>query len=381
MLNVFLRVVFHRGQQCLLIQFEPEEKLTKIVKSIEDISFSITLRGWYLIFTKEAVYTILELFQKVAFVDYTAVKEFSYTKIKLLKEKKAKITSPVADLPLLKESHILKIEKFKNYLEVRRYGDSTVKSYTEAIKVFLRYFREREISEITNEDCIEFNSNYILKNGYSSSYQNQIVNAIKLYFREVEKSAIDIDQLWRPKRAKTLPHVLNKEEIKQLLQCIGNLKHKCMLSLIYSCGLRCGELLSLKLMDIDSVRMMIFIREAKGKRDRIVPLSPKILELLRDYYKTVRTKVYLFEGQNEGDAYGSRSLQLVLKAAVAKAKIDKPVTLHWLRHSYATHLLDNGTDVRYIQELLGHKSLRTTEIYTHVSQRSIQGIISPFDTL
>ena len=160
-----------------------------------------------------------------------------------------------------------------------------------------------------------------------------------------------------------------------------NLKHRMMLSLIYSCGLRRGELLSLKPVDIDSKRMIVVIRNGKGRKDRIVPLSPKILEQLREYFRMYRPQVYLFEGQVTGTAYDERSLQQVLKQAVVRADIRKPVTLHWLRHSYATHLLESGTDLRYIQELLGHSSSKTTEIYTHVSTHAIGKIRSPFDSL
>ena len=154
-----------------------------------------------------------------------------------------------------------------------------------------------------------------------------------------------------------------------------------MLSLIYRCRLRRSELLNLKPHDIDSKRGIIIIRQAKGKKDRIAPLSDKILQMLRNYYKAFNPKDYLFEGQNKGVPYDERSLQQVLKQALIKAKITKPVSLHWLRHSYATHLLESGTDLRYIQELLGHKSSKTTEIYTHVSTREIQKIKSPFDDL
>ena len=154
-----------------------------------------------------------------------------------------------------------------------------------------------------------------------------------------------------------------------------------MLSVIYSCGLRCGELLALKPADIDSKRNIVLLKNSKGKKDRIVPLSPKILDMLRDYYKICKPKHYLFEGQTEGRAYEARSLQLILKQALKKTGIKKPVTLHWLRHSYATHLLESGTDLRYIQELLGHNSSKTTEIYTHVSTKNLQQIKSPFDDL
>ena len=154
-----------------------------------------------------------------------------------------------------------------------------------------------------------------------------------------------------------------------------------MLSLIYSCGLRCGELIALKPHDIDSKRNIVLIKNAKGKKDRIVPLSPKILEMLRVYFKLFKPTTWLFEGQIQSERYSAKSLQSVLKQALKKVNITKPVTLHWLRHSYATHLLESGTDLRYIQELLGHNSSRTTEIYTHVSTNRIQHIKSPFDDL
>lgn len=154
-----------------------------------------------------------------------------------------------------------------------------------------------------------------------------------------------------------------------------------MLSLIYSCGLRRSELLNLKPADIDSKRGIVIIRQSKGKKDRIAPLSPKILEMLREYYTGYKPKTWLFEGQNENTKYDERSLSNVLKQALTKSRISKPVSLHWLRHSYATHLLESGTDLRYIQELLGHSSSKTTEIYTHVSTKSLQQIKSPFDDL
>jgi integrase/recombinase XerD len=154
-----------------------------------------------------------------------------------------------------------------------------------------------------------------------------------------------------------------------------------MLSLIYACGLRRSELLNMKPQDIDSKRHLLIIRNAKGRKDRVVPISDKLIEMLREYYKMYKPQIWLFEGQNTGEQYSEQSLQSVLKQAVAKSKIRKPVTLHWLRHSYATHLLESGTDLRFIQELLGHKSSKTTEIYTHVTEKSIQKIKSPFEYL
>jgi integrase/recombinase XerD len=276
---------------------------------------------------------------------------------------------------------IVQIEKFKQWLRSKRYSESTITTYSEALKSFLIFYREKPVIEINNEDVIIYNNEYILKNNLSASYQNQTVNAIKLFFITVRATKIDIDKIHRPKRAKLLPNVLSKEEVKLILNAHSNIKHKMMLSLIYSCGLRCGELLALQPVHIDSMRNIVLLKNSKGKKDRIVPLSTKILEMLRDYYKVYKPKTYLFEGLVPGEPYSDKSLQSVLKQALQKTAITKPVTLHWLRHSYATHLLESGTDLRYIQELLGHNSSKTTEIYTHVSTKSIQQIKSPFDDL
>jgi integrase/recombinase XerD len=270
---------------------------------------------------------------------------------------------------------------FKRWMRSRRYSESTVKTYGESIVIFLKFFWDKPISEITEQDVVYFNNEYIIKNQLSASFQNQVVNSIKLFFEKVEGSKMRLDLIHRPKRQHLLPNVLSKEEVKLILNATANLKHRTMLSLIYSCGLRRSELLKLKPGDIDSKRNIIKIRQAKGKKDRIVPLSEKILVMLREYYTFYKPKTWLFEGQRDNEPYDERSLSNVLKQCLAKAGIDKPATLHWLRHSYATHLLEKGTDLRYIQELLGHRSSRTTEIYTHVSTQSIQKIKSPFDDL
>lgn len=270
---------------------------------------------------------------------------------------------------------------FEKWLKSKRYSPSTVKTYLDALKVFLHFFRAKQVSLITNDDIVDFTNQRILNRGLSPSYQNQFVNAVKLFFTVIDERKIEIDKIHRPRREKLLPNVLSKKEVKSILEVHSNIKHRTMLSLIYSCGLRRGELIRLKPADIDANRNIIIIRQAKGKKDRIVPLSPKILELLRSYYQFYKPKVWLFEGQTEAMPYDERSLSNVLKLAVQKCGINKPVSLHWLRHSYATHLLEAGTDLRYIQEILGHNSSRTTEIYTHVSTQSIQHVKSPYDDL
>ena len=208
-----------------------------------------------------------------------------------------------------------------------------------------------------------------------------MINALKLFYRNRFNRVMDLENIQRPKREKRLPNVLSKAEIKAIIEAPVNLKHRAMLSLMYACGLRRSELLNLSLKDVLSDRNLLFIRQSKGKKDRLVPISDKVIDMLREYYKAYKPKTWLFEGQFSNTKYSEMSLAKVLKQSVAKAKIHKNVSLHWLRHSYATHLLESGTDLRYIQELLGHSSSRTTEIYTHVSTRNLQQIRSPFDDL
>jgi len=281
----------------------------------------------------------------------------------------------------LTEETIFQIQQFIQWMKSKRYSDSTLKSYTDCIKVFFNYFKDKEAYKITHDDIVHFNNIYIIKRGLSAAYQNQFVNALKLFYRIAHKKEIDINLIHRPKTSRKLPRVLSKEEVKAILEGHDNIKHRTMLSLIYACGLRRAELLHLTFKDINRERLTLHVYQSKGKKDRIVPLSPKILKMLEEYYKVYKPKVWLFEGQKEGRQYSATSLQKVLKSALTKARISKPVTLHGLRHSYATHLLENGTDLRYIQELLGHNSSRTTEIYTHVSTKSIEKIKSPFDDL
>jgi integrase/recombinase XerD len=270
---------------------------------------------------------------------------------------------------------------FRKWMEHKRYGSSTIDTYSEIVRIFLKFIYPKNPYEVDSDDMVHFVNGYIIPNNLSYSYQNQAINGAKLFFREVIKSKLDVEKFERPRREHKLPNVLSKEEVKAILNSLSNVKHKAMLSLIYACGLRRSELLNLKPNNIDSKRGVLYILNSKGKKDRVIPISERIIEMLRDYYKLFKPKEWLFEGQQKSEQYSETSLQKVLKLALTEAGIKKPATLHWLRHSYATHLLESGTDLRYIQELLGHKSSKTTEIYTHVSTKSLQKIKSPFDDL
>jgi len=290
------------------------------------------------------------------------------------------IKSNIENKKFMNESLQKDLGRLIDWMRIRRYSESSISSYIKTLEMFFSFFRDKDQNEICNEDIIIFNKEYILKKNLSVSYQSQFINALKLFYRLIHTKKIDPEKLVRPKKPFQLPKVISEEEIAAILTSLDNKKHRTMLSLIYSAGLRRGELLNLKIADIDSNRMMISIIKAKGNKDRMVPLSPLILEMLRAYFKQYRPKEYLFEGQN-GGRYSERGIEMVLKKAVKDAGIKKNINLHMLRHSYATHLLEAGTHLRYIQELLGHKSPKTTQIYTHVSKEQLGKIRSPFDRL
>jgi integrase/recombinase XerD len=358
----------------LTVQLEKDRDLIALLKQhFLGIKWRPDKQRWEMPYDSKLKSTFFAVFKGKAWIDYQQLLQAS--------EKPKPKEEPSPSLKPLNEYQRDKIDSFRVWMENKRYSLNTIKTYTETLGVFFRFFHNKAISELRNEDVVAFNNNYIIKQGHSYSYQNQFINSLKLFFNKIEKRVIDVELIQRPRSEKKLPNVLSKQEVKLILESLQNIKHRTMLSLIYACGLRRSELLNLKSNDILSDRKLLHIKQSKGKKDRIVPLSDKLLDMLRDYYKTYKPKVWLFEGQQEGETYSERSLELVFKNALKQSGIKKPATLHWLRHSYATHLLESGTDLRYIQELLGHKSSKTTEIYTHVSTQSIQQIKSPFDDL
>ena len=366
MLTITVEGIVHRDEPRLLLKFQKDQTLIRLVRSIPNCKWSKTLAAWHVLDNPASKADLVKLTAKEITIHWG--NQPSQTAMVITKRQISSIQ--IAD----------NLTLFRQYMEQRRYSANTIHHYVEGLKVFL-LFINKPIPEITNPDLERFNLDYVIKHGYSSSFQNQVINAVKLFFRSIRSVKFSIEKVERPRREHRLPNVLSKEEVKRIITSPTNTKHRAMLSLIYACGLRRSELLNLKPEHVDSKRGLLIIKQAKGNKDRVVPISGKIIEMLREYYKMYKPKVWLFEGQVKGEQYSEQSLQKVLKYAVDKAKIKKAVTLHWLRHSYATHLLESGTDLRYIQELLGHKSSQTTEIYTHVSIQSIQKIRSPFDNL
>jgi integrase/recombinase XerD len=371
MKKLTIKKTHHREKLVLMLLFEKDFELISLCKSI-GAKYSNSNKGWCLLANKKNIESIKETFEQTTQLTWESDESIENNKTQHKNWIKGVCVNP---------KHEEHLETFILFLKSKRFAPSTITNYTSALRLFLNFYADKNVSELTVDHVIRFNNEYILAKRLSSSMQNQVVNAIKKFFLIVENRRIDIDSIHRPRREHKDPNVLSKEEVKQILDAPLNLKHRAMLSLIYACGLRRNELLSLKPMHVDSKRKLLIIKQSKGRKDRVVPLSLKIIELLREYYKAYRPKEWLFEGQYVGTKYSPTSIQKVLKRASKKAKIDKPVTLHWLRHSFATHLLENGTDLRYIQEILGHKSSKTTEIYTHVSNKALQNIKSPFDDL
>lgn len=277
---------------------------------------------------------------------------------------------------------ILLLESFKEKLIIQRYSASSIKNYYSAIHHFLsiasnKYTHPLDISLNNIEKFIFWK---VEKHDISASHQTVILSSIVKFYKLLFDKDMNLKHLY-PKRNETkLPKFLTKQEVKKLLDITKNLKHRAILTTVYSCGLRLSELLELKISDVKSTDFILVIRQAKGKKDRVVNLSPKLIDLLKFYYKEYRPKEYLFEGQS-GGKFSPRSVQQVLKKSLKDANINSPATVHTLRHSYATHLLENGVDIRIIKELLGHNNIKTTEIYTHITDVARFQIKSPLDFL
>lgn len=275
------------------------------------------------------------------------------------------------------------IEKMKDHLILKAYSPSTIKTYLNEMHQFLFRLKEIPADDLQPEHLKKYLVYCFEKLKLSENTLHSRINALKFYYEQVLHRERFFWEIPRPKKPLQLPKLLNEEELSKLFNALSNKKHKAMLFTVYSAGLRVSEIVHLKLTDIDSERMQIFIENAKGKKDRYVNLSPVLLDILRSYIKqyTPRPKKFLFESEQTGLAYPIRTVQQIFSNAKKEAGITKDLGIHSLRHSFATHLLDRGTDIRYIKDLLGHFDIRTTERYLHVSKARLVNIVSPLDDL
>ena len=291
-------------------------------------------------------------------------------------EKKELRPKKEVDLPRYHEA----IDLLERWIRLRQYSYATLKSYKLYFTKFLWYYNDKDPEGITKEEVTKYVHHLIIKKNISESTQNQLINAIKCYYEKVLGRPREMYDIIRPKKKQSLPQVLTKEEVKRILESVINLKHRTLLMGIYSGGLRLGEILRLRVEDVNFNQQKIFIKGGKNKKDRYTLLSKQFMTILEKYEKVYAPKYWLFEGQS-GGSYSASSVQSIFRRAAAKAKVGRFATLHTLRHSFATHLLENGVDIRYIQVLLGHNKLETTVIYTHVAQNALKDIISPLDRI
>lgn len=272
------------------------------------------------------------------------------------------------------------LQLFVETLQLKAYSESTIKTYSNEFAQLLYLLKNVSVDTL---DGLKLRSYFLYCINTLKLSENTLhsrINAVKFYFEQVLHRENLFFEVPRPKKPTLLPQVISTKDVKKLFEITQNLKHNLMLKLVYGMGLRVSEIVNIKITDIDSKTMQVFIERAKGKKDRYTNLPESILQQLREYYKVYKPGKYLFEGQY-GDRYSVRSVQKVFKDAMKKAKINKTVGIHGLRHSFATHLLDSGTDIKFIQELLGHNDIKTTLRYIHVTRRTMKNVISPLDML
>lgn len=357
-LTIKLHLLEHDGKKRMFIEFPFNKEVTEAIREIPGRRWSQRKKMWHVAPTNKMYVLLKAKTNGLAVIDDA----------KLRKQMQA--TKPVPAVPPAY------IEK----LRYKRYSPNTIKTYVSLFADFVKYFSACDLDKITEEQIKNYQLYLVDKRKVSASTQNQAINAIKFYYEKVlgqQRKEYWID---RPRKSRQLPKVLSENEVLAMLKATANLKHKSMIAVLYSAGLRMSELLHLRKEDVVFDKGIIFVRAGKGKKDRTTLLSANTAMVLKKYLDNYKPKYWLFEGPG-GTGYTSTSVNSVIKEAAKKAGVNRRVTAHMLRHSFATHLLEQGVDVLYIQHLLGHYSPKTTAIYAHVSNKSLRKIISPLDAI
>ncbi|MUU79810.1 tyrosine-type recombinase/integrase [Winogradskyella endarachnes] len=343
----------HRNKSVIWVHFQYNQNLlNQFRKRYPSAKWSRTNKSWYI-------------------VDLPAVRDT------------LDLTKKDPHLKLLQKIDVVNKEAFQHYydqLKLKAYSPNTIRMYLSEFAHLLLILKSYPVDDLTHQRLKDYFLYCVKVLKMGERKMNGKINAIKFYFEKVKLQPQMFFNIPRPKKPITLPKMLSKAEVKRLFKVVDNSKHLLILKLCYGMGLRVSEIVNLKISHIDSHNMVVLVSGAKGKKDRYVNLPQSVLELLRSYYKEHKPKEWLFEGQY-GGAYSSRSVQAIFKRAMLKAKINKKIGVHGLRHSYATHLLESGADLRFIQQLLGHYSIKTTQVYTHVSNSALTNLKSPLDSL
>ncbi|MEO6636747.1 MAG: tyrosine-type recombinase/integrase [Ginsengibacter sp.] len=402
--TVELKPLVHRSLECIGIYSPLSSELNYHFEKKAGAKWSQHNKCWYVPCTEKNYEQLASTLRGIAILNTAPLKEYLLKRKLLPKqvlEAKAQQTnnagfatdtSPEQVNSILKKSYRNQnlsdensgaLQKFGQLLILKSYSRNTIRTYTNEFLQFLQLIKDNRAQDFTPDrlkDYLQYCHDHLK---LSENTLHSRMNALKFYYEQVLYREKFFWQIPRPKRPMILPKLLNENELKKLFNALQNKKHKAMLFTAYSAGLRVSEIVNLKISHIDSERMQIFIERAKGKKDRYVNLSPLVLDILRKYlqdYKPV-PKYWLFESEQTRSSYPIRTVQQIFSNAKHKAGIRKEVGIHSLRHSFATHLLDKGTDIKYIKDLLGHFNIKTTERYLHVSKQQLVNILSPFDDL
>jgi site-specific recombinase XerD len=400
--TVVLRPIYHHGQDCIGIYFNNLPALNQAVRQVNDCRWTKTFKCWYTPLNKLNYQSITRAFEGLATTDNTVLKTYLIQKKAVAPDSSAAKKTTAAttagsnqkqakkanDKPVSVKAagsihainrHIL--PKMAELIILKGYSDKTKKTYLGEMSQLLQTLGNNAADQLSTELIKRYLVYCVEKLGQEENTLHSRINALKFYYEQVLGREKFFWEIPRPKKPFLLPKVISEEKILEGLLAVKNLKHRTILLLAYSAGLRVSEAVAIKVTEVNSDRMQIFVTGAKGKKDRLVTLANTILILLREYYQIYKPKEWLFEGQHRNEHYSSRSAQQLFKAAYKKLQLPANCSFHSLRHSFATHLLENGTDITYIQKLLGHSDIKTTLRYTHVSNRDAGKIESPLDKI
>lgn len=369
MATITLEPFIHKTKSCIAIKFPYSFETKEYIKQFEGVYWTKTHRTFYFIYDEVRLKKFVE-YLKIGGLHVLEATPETASPINNMQQHKLRPLTP-------DKTKIY--EHFVAFLKGKRFSKSTITTYAGFVQDFLR-FTEDKPTEKLNEHDVRLYVQWAVGNlNYSISTHRQLVSGLKHFAYFYPACAINAEKIHMPKKDKKLPVVLSIEEIFRLIQSTKNLKHRAIIAMLYGSGLRIGELLNLKLSDFDFTRKQLHIRNGKGRKARYATIAESLFPLLKNYHQTYKPKLYFIENPN-GGPYSAESIRSFLKRGAKNANIPKTVTPHTLRHSYATHLLEQGIDIRYIQELLGHSRPETTMIYTHVTRKDLQEIKSPLDT-
>lgn len=377
--SITLLPLFHKNKDQIAIHFLYNDPIKDAIKKFPGILWSKTHSVFYTLHTNENLHNLFQyLREKGFYVDYSQLHRAKPQSI--IEEKKQPVeTSKIAMHRGLPETHKILLKNYVWFLKGKRLSEQTIATYGYFVLRFLYLFKDEIPKEWNNTHLDLFMSEVLAKERYSISSHRQCISAFKYLTVYCDIETFDASDYKRPTKDKNLPNIISKEAVIRLIQVTKNLKHRVIIGLLYSSGLRIGELLDLKPTDLDLERLQIRIRKGKGRRDRMVGMAEVLQPMLLNYLATYQPRYYLIEGR-DGGVYSASSVRAFLKQSCKDAKISPPISPHVLRHSYATHMLENGVDLRYIQSLLGHSKPETTMIYTHVAQKHLMAISNPLDT-